>query len=69
MFGELKLSQLFDAFMADRLEHAAKGYPPHGVFEREVAELLGNIEMFGDLAPGPFRSALRACVYWLSCVC
>lgn len=35
-------------FIEDRKQHAEKGFPPKGVFEREVAELLGNIEMFGD---------------------
>jgi hypothetical protein len=49
-------TQLFDVFITDRLAQAAQGYPPKGVFEREVAELLGNIEMFGDDAPGPFSS-------------
>ena len=41
----------------DRLDNAQQGYPANkGIFEREVAELLGNIEMFGDAAPGPFSS-------------
>jgi hypothetical protein len=35
-------------FIEDRKQHAEQGFPPKGVFEREVAELMGNIEMFGD---------------------
>lgn len=50
-------TQLFDVFIGDRLDNAQQGYPANkGIFEREVAELLGNIEMFGDAAPGPFSS-------------
>ena len=49
-------TQLFEVFVTDRLNYAAQGYPAKGVFEREVAELLGNLEMFGDAAPGPFTS-------------
>ena len=41
-------SQLFDVFIEDRKQHAEAGFPHKGVFEREVAELMGNIEMFGD---------------------
>ena len=35
-------------FIEDRKQHAEQGFPPKGVFEREVAELMGNIQMFGD---------------------
>jgi hypothetical protein len=39
---------LEQVFIEDRKQHAERGFPPKGVFEREVAELMGNIEMFGD---------------------
>ena len=39
---------LEQVFIEDRKQHAEQGFPHKGVFEREVAELMGNIEMFGD---------------------
>jgi hypothetical protein len=50
-------SQLFDVFIEDRKQECEEGFPHKGVFEREVAELMGNIEMFGEeRAEGPWSS-------------